>query len=130
MGQMGRRLGIRPLARLPYQAAVALCRAEGDPLLLAHTVRHLGDVHQDAGRIALAEPCYREALRLYRGNPATRALDLANALRPLAILVDGAGDAEEARRLFAEARDLYAAARVDEGVADCDHHLARLGTAR
>ena len=49
-----------------YEEAVAICREESDPLTLAHTVRHLGDVHQDAGRVELAEPCYDEALVVYR----------------------------------------------------------------
>src|SRR5262245_59857769 len=35
-------------AALPfYEEAVADCRAIGDRALLAHTLRHLGDAHQD-----------------------------------------------------------------------------------
>lgn len=89
-----------------YEEAVALCRRAGDPHGLAHTVRHLGDIHQDAGRVALAEPCYHEALTLYRSQERVFPLDLANALRPLAILKESQGQVEEARRLWEEARDL------------------------
>ena len=48
---------------------------------LAHTVRHLGDVHHDAGDAALAEACYVEALSLYRSHGQDRPLDHANAVR-------------------------------------------------
>ncbi len=54
------------------------------------------------------------------------SLDLANAIRPLAILKDDAGEVEDAKRLWEEARDLYAAADVREGVAESVARLARL----
>jgi tetratricopeptide (TPR) repeat protein len=113
-------------ARPLYEEAVAICREEGDPLLLAHTVRHLGDIHRHASRVQLAEPCYHEALALYRCHEDTEPLDLANAIRPLAILKHGAGETEEARRLWLEARDLYAMANVQEGVVGCSAWLEEL----
>jgi tetratricopeptide (TPR) repeat protein len=126
LGQVERDLG-RGDAALPlYEEAVALCREEGDPLLLAHSVRHLGDIHQDAGRPGLAEPCYHEALAIYRGHDRTPPLDLANAVRPLALLKERAGAVAEARRLWAEAKDLYAAVNVPAGVAECSARLANL----
>jgi hypothetical protein len=94
--------------------------------LLAHTVRHVGDIHQDAGHAELAEPCYVEALAIYRNHEQTDPLDLANAIRPLAVLRDDAGELQEAKRLWAEVRDLYAAANVMEGVAESLRRLARL----
>ena len=99
---------------------------EGDPLLLAHTVRHLGDIHQDAGRVGLAKPCYSEAIAIYRNNENTEALDLANAIRPMALLKDDAGEVDEAMRLWTEARDLYAVANVPQGVAESSRRLTRL----
>src|SRR5258705_5820955 len=91
LGQIERDLD-RGDAALPlYEEAVAICREEGDPLLLAHTVRHLGDIHQEARRTELAEPCYIEAIAIYRSDDHTEPLDLANAIRPLAILTDEAG---------------------------------------
>jgi tetratricopeptide (TPR) repeat protein len=126
LGQIERDLGRGDAARPLYDEAVAICREEGDTLTLAHTIRHLGDIHQDAGRMELAEPCYLEALALYRSHEHTRSLDLANAIRPLAILKDEAGDLEDARRLWEEARDLYAAVGVQEGVAESSARLARL----
>jgi tetratricopeptide (TPR) repeat protein len=111
-----------------YEEAVSLCRGQSDALRLAHTVRHLGDLHQDAGRLGLAEPCYEEALALYRGSGHTPPpLDLANAIRPLAILRERAGNVVEAAGLWREARDLYLAVNVRAGVAECSNHLNQLG---
>lgn len=127
LGQIERDLGHAGAARPLYEEAVAICRRREDTLELAHTIRHLGDIHRDTGRPDLAEPCYDEALTLYRGCERTAPLDLANAIRPLAILKEGAEEIEEARRLWEEARDLYAAAEVGEGVDDCSARLERLG---
>jgi tetratricopeptide (TPR) repeat protein len=126
LGQIERDLGRGDAARPLYEEAVALCREEGAPLLLAHTVRHLGDIHRHAGRVELAEPCYHEALALYRSQENTQPLDLANAIRPMAILKEEVGESEEATRLWKEARDLYAVAKVSQGVAECSARLARL----
>ena len=126
LGQIDRDLN-RGDAALPlYEEAVALCRQEDDPLLLAHTIRHLADIHQDAGREGLAEPCYDEALSIYRNHHQTSALDLANAIRPLALLKESQHEYETAKRLFAEARDLYAACNIAEGVAEMSRRAARL----
>ena len=113
-------------ARSSHEQAVAICRAKLDPLTLAHTVRHLGDFHRRGGRAGLAEPCYLEAIGIYRGHAATPACELANAIRPLAILRDEAGREEEAKQLWREARDLYASVDVQEGVAECSDRIARL----
>ena len=114
-------------AALPlYEEALAICREEDDQLLLAHTVRHLGDIHQDAGRADLAEPCYVEALSIYRNNEHTGTLDLANAIRPLALLKDNAGEIEEAKRLWSEARDLYASVNVQQGALESSRRLKLL----
>jgi tetratricopeptide (TPR) repeat protein len=115
-------------AALPlYEDAVAICRLEDDALRLAHAVRHLGDVHLDGDRLDRAEPCYREAVALYRAHPQAPPLDLANALRPLAMLEEHLGRTAQAVALWTEARDLYAAADVQAGVAESAEHLGRLG---
>jgi tetratricopeptide (TPR) repeat protein len=106
-----------------YQQAVALLRQANSPLRLAHTLRHLADVHCEAGNPAPAEPLYREALELYRSSANTPGLELANALRPLALLLTGRGDHDEARLLWLEARTLYAAAGVGAGVEECERRL-------
>ncbi len=106
---------------------MALSREEEDPLLLAHSVRHLGDVHRGAGRLVEADRCYSEALSLYRAVPAPSPLDFANAIRPMAFLKEAEGDVKVARRLWAEARPLYEAAGIRRAVDECDTRVSRLG---
>jgi tetratricopeptide (TPR) repeat protein len=109
-----------------YEEAVTLCREEGDVLLLAHTVRHLGDLHRGADRLDDANRCYSEALSLYRSATSPPALDVANALRPAALMREHDGDAAGARQLWSEAQILYQAAGIQPGVNECSRHLAKL----
>jgi len=125
LGQIERDLQNFEAARKHYEEAVAICRVQGDALKLAHTIRHLGDIHRHEGHRGLAEPCYREALSLYRSRE-TPPLELANAIRGLAILQSDAGEVKEARLLWAEARELYAAVKVEAGVAESSRRLAGL----
>ena len=127
-GYRARREGRLDEALTLYEEAAAEYRSSGEALALAHTVRHVGDIHRQAGRLELAEPHYREALALYRNHPNPPRLDLANAIRPLAILEERAGRADEARRLWTEARELYEAGGVAEGTAESSRRLAGLAT--
>ena len=46
----------RPAESIPvYEDAVLHCREIGDRVLLAHTIRHLGDAHQNVGELERAE---------------------------------------------------------------------------
>ena len=130
LGRIERDMGHADAALASYQEAAAIYRAQGDSLKLAHTVRHVGDILQDAGRPAEAEPCFREAIALYRANPDTPALDMANALRPLALLKNNAGEFDEADRLWDGAKELYAAMKVFPGVAECAGRQALLASRR
>ncbi|HEX3577322.1 MAG TPA: ankyrin repeat domain-containing protein [Thermoanaerobaculia bacterium] len=118
VAQIERDLGRRGAAIPFYEEAVAVCRDISDPLLLAHTLRHLGDLHHDDVRDDLAEPLYDEALALYRESEAS-PLDLANALRSLAIVKDTA-------ELWEEAFRLYVATNVQAGVVETALRLAKL----
>lgn len=126
LAQIERDMGHGDRAQPLQTEAVALWRDTDQPLRLAHAVRHLGDIHQDAGRIEQAEPCYDEALALYRADPQTRPLDLANAIRPLAILKERTGDDALAISLWREAGNLYATVDIAQGVAESQAGLARL----
>jgi len=127
LGQIERDLQNGAAALALYEEAVTLSRVAGEPLRLAHTIRHLGDMHREAERLELAERCYDEALTLYRENAKqTAALDLANAIRPLAILQERKGNLEQAKSLWKEAKELYAAVDVTAGVAESSSHLAQL----
>jgi ankyrin repeat protein len=118
VAQVDRDLGRRAEALPFYEEAVAVCREIGDPLLLAHTIRHLGDLHHDDGRDDLAEPLCAEALALYRSADAS-PLDLANALRSLAMIKDS-------EELWEEAFQLYVATNVPPGIAETALRLAHL----
>jgi tetratricopeptide (TPR) repeat protein len=111
---------------LTTRLAVLSARSGNDRLTLAHRVRHLGDAYYYAGRAALAEPCYVEALAVYRGNEHTRPLDLANALRSFAVLKEEVGASEQAQDLWQEAHDLYLALNAMAGVAESAARLALL----
>lgn len=106
---------------------MAVARAADLLLPLAHAVRHLGDLHRKAGRLAAAEACYAEALALYGGQDQPPPLDHANALRPMAILKEELGQVDEARTLWQRARELYGVASIEAGVDECTDHLTRLG---
>jgi tetratricopeptide (TPR) repeat protein len=110
-----------------YAAALAVCRVNGDALRVAHTARHLGDIQRERGLHDQAEALFEDAIALYRGSTETKVLDLANALRPLALLHETLGNAERAGRLWREARTLYAAINVTAGVSECDARLAARG---
>ncbi|MEJ6789710.1 hypothetical protein BrevBR_09155 [Brevundimonas sp. BR2-1] len=117
----------RPMeAAALYGQAADLARAAADPVLLAHALRHQGEILSIAGETAAAEAPLAEALEIVRALPGVEPLDLANAVRPLGILRAGAGHAS-AGELLTEARGLYARAGVDAGVAEMDRRLATLG---
>jgi len=104
-------------ARLLYEQAAALQREAGDAAALAHTLRHVADVHRAQEHPELALPLYYEVLAIYRARPETAPLELANTFRGLALVTD---DAETWRK----ARDLYREAGVEAGVEECTRRLA------
>jgi len=127
LAEVERKLRDADGARRHYEESVAILRNCHDRLRLAHTVRHLGDVHHDAGRADLAAPCYDEALALYSAHPDPAPLDLANAIHSMAVLEQEVGDREKTIALWGQARELYASLQVDAGVAECTARLAKLG---
>ena len=127
LGEVERKLHDTSSAQVHYEESVAIYRRSGDALALAHTVRHLGDILHEAGDAASAKPCYNEALALYRAHPEASPLDVANAIRSMAVLKADVGSTEEARQLWEEARSLYAMLNIAEGVRESSARLARLG---
>jgi len=127
VAQIERDTGNTPAAVPLYEEAVSECRAIGDRVLLAHTLRHLGDAHQDLERFAQAEACYREALEFYRASDSTRPLDLANAVRSSALLKERTGRGAEALELWAEAHRLYASVNARVGVEEAERHMHMKG---
>ena len=113
-------------ARRLYEEAARTYFKAGDRLSYAHTLRHIADMYQDEGDLKRAQPLYEEALENYRGNLNTKVLDLANAVRPYALLLEASSEVENAKQHWQEARILYAAVRVEAGVKECDQHLSQL----
>ena len=109
------------MARLCYEEAVLLFRQADEPRVLAHTIRHLGDVYLEQGRPDLAEPCYHEALALYRKHADDSSLDLANALRSLAVL-----RWEQTRTLWEDVRALYTGLNIEAGIKESTARIAAL----
>jgi len=117
-------------AQRHYEEAVGILRALDEPLELAHTIRHLGDIHHDRKRPMQAEPCYHEALAIYRRYGQNQPGHFANAVRVLAVLKEEAGETEEATRLWREAHDLYASINEPMGIAESAAWLALLAHRR
>jgi tetratricopeptide (TPR) repeat protein len=124
LGQVERDIGELERALALYEEAAELCLANEDLGGLAHTLRHLGDIHQDAVAWSKADEYYEQALGLYRRDQEVTPLELANALRPLAQLRVRLGDHAAAEPLWRVALALYLAAGIAEGAAECDRHLS------
>jgi tetratricopeptide (TPR) repeat protein len=128
LGELTRKRGEAEAARDSYEEAAGRLRLDRADLTLAHTVRHLGDVHREAGRPDLAEPCYLEALMLYGAQPEAQPLDFANALRSMAILRMEAGLTEEGAGLWRQAGELYARLGIEAGVREARLRAEAVGT--
>jgi tetratricopeptide (TPR) repeat protein len=118
--------------------ALSIQRSFGDNAALAHVLRHVAEILADAGRHDEATPYCHEMLALYRGLTDVAPLDMANAVRSAAEHERHTGRKDEARRLWQEARDRYAALDAEflaltgkndnPGVREADKRLALLGT--
>ena len=112
-----------------YRRAAALARAANDMGQLAHAQRHAADLQRELGEHSSAESAASEAVNLYRQSGGGVSLDLANALRVLALAQESLGQLSKADGSWREARPLYEAVGVLPGVHECDEHIARLGVA-
>ncbi|NBB51863.1 hypothetical protein GVN24_26625 [Rhizobium sp. CRIBSB] len=115
--------GHRMEARNAYAQAAALSREGGHPRLQAHALRHLSDIDRDSGQADAALAHAEQALALYRAHGGVDGTDLPNALRLKAQALDALRRREAALLAWTEARDLYAAAGIAAGVADCEARL-------
>jgi tetratricopeptide (TPR) repeat protein len=126
LGQIERDLHDDADARRHYEESVAVCRTLDDPLKLAHTVRHLGDILSQQGEHVLAEPCFIEAIDIYRAHDDCSPLDLANAIRGFALLKTQGKETRDALLLWREARNLYERCKIEAGVRESDRQLSLL----
>ena len=123
LGELERRTPLTRAAALKhYEESVALFREVDDPLTLAHTIRHLGLVHEDAGRLPEAEKYYDEALAIYRKHDGD-TLNYANAVRYPAAIKDRLGKRDESAVLWEEAYGRYEGVGVAAGSAEAAGRL-------
>jgi tetratricopeptide (TPR) repeat protein len=125
-GYEARNDGRLAAARAHYADAAELYREQKDVLAYAHTIRHIAGIYQQERSFVQAKPLYEEALGIYRGNLSTKLLDLANTVRPYALLLEQQGDSATALKFWEEARNLYSSLRINEGVMECDRHITHL----
>jgi predicted ATPase/class 3 adenylate cyclase len=97
------------------KAALAACRAAGDPLLVAMALCSHGDQLSATERYTEADATYGEALSIAR--ELDRPWDVARALAGLSTIAIDAGDTDRARRLGREAIEMFAAIDAIDGVA-------------
>jgi len=98
----------------------------GEPRARAHRLRHAGEIWLELARLDRAEAALDTALAGYRNLAAAPALELANALRPLALLREAQGRKKEARDAWAEAGRLYAEAGVEIGARESERRTQAL----
>jgi len=125
-GKQARAKGHLDAARAHYAEAAEMYRGENNQLAYAHTIRHIADMYLHEAKHAEARPLYEEALEIYRSSLDTKLLDLANTVRPYALLNEAIGNLEAARQHWQEAHNLYASLRLDAGVEECGKHLVAL----
>lgn len=126
LGELARNSSDLDAAQARYEESVTLMRnADVDSLKLAHTIRHLGDVHAERKHWSEADRCFAEALGIYRSHPAPGLLDLANAIRAYAALKTATGQVEAARPLWVEAGSLYESAGIAAGAEECRRNAER-----
>ncbi len=125
LGETERRLGNLAAAHEAYDEAVALCRAQGESRQLAHWIRHLGDIHLEAGRKADGLRCCREALAIYRDLADAPPGDVANAVRSAALAHAECGLDQEALELFQEASRAYGLLGIEAGESEMSVQAGR-----
>ncbi len=125
LGQLERDAGNPDQALYYFDDATRLARRTATKRLVAHTIRHYADAYRAAGQLAQALPLYQEALALYGEDPATPGLELANALRPAAIVFEQLSHNQRAVKYWQQARTLYESAGIEAGVLECDEGISR-----
>jgi tetratricopeptide (TPR) repeat protein len=126
LGQIERDLHNDEVALRLYEEAAEIYRGLNDTLKFAHALRHVADILREMKRLPSAATAYAESLRIYHDHEDTQLLDLANAVRGLALLKEALGANEEARALWEEAGILYAEVNVESGVAESARRMVLL----
>jgi len=126
MAQLDHDAGRVDAATQRYAEAAELSRVDPVSPRLPHVLRHLGLLHLRARNLLAAISCCEEALAIRRADGDTPPLELANTIRPLALIREAEGRSREATELWKEAESLYSRAGVDSGVEECRRRMAAL----
>ncbi len=105
--------------------SVSFYERSKNPPRLAHATRHLADLECHLDMLTESYNHYKKALDHYRQNNSP-AMDLANTLRGLAILLEKSNDLDAAREAWKEARDIYDKYGIKEGVDEAEERLLKL----
>ena len=127
MAQLDQDAGRVDVAAQRYAQAAEFCRRPPISSRLPHVLRHLGMLQFRARNLLAAISCCEEAVAIRRTETDTPPLEMANTLRPLALIREAEGRKEDAVALWTEAAALYAAAGVESGVEESRRRLAALG---
>ena len=120
-----RRQGRLSDATALYEEAAESFQKEQQPARWAHALRHAAEFAVRAGDCATGLREARVVLEYYRSTPPT-SLEMANALRVMALAESAAGELDNAREHWGEARDLYMDAGVADGVVEADRRVSAL----
>ncbi|MDX1409756.1 MAG: hypothetical protein R3330_16520 [Saprospiraceae bacterium] len=120
LGQLHRDAGRHEDALHWYGKASA---ATGNRDRYFHLLRHVADIQCELGRYAEADESYPNILAHYGSE---QSLNRANALRGYALVQEGLGQTEGARKAWQAARDLYQQFGIAAGVEECDQRLVNL----
>ena len=120
-----RRQGRLSDATALYEEAAESFQQEQQPQRWAHALRHAAEFAVRAGDCATGLREARIVLEYYRSTPPT-PLEMANALRVMALAEAAAGERDNALMHWEEARDLYVDAGVADGVVEAERRRAAL----
>lgn len=114
-----------PAAETNYRQAMERFQTLGDPYRTAHNMRHLADILRETGKPQEAAPYYCGSIEFFRKS-GDYPLQLANALRGLALMQGDLKDFSGSLQSWAEAKALYQMASVDAGVVESRKRIADL----
>ena len=106
--------------------AVNLSRSLNAPILVAHSLRHLGDVYLKLNKLPEASNALNEAVEIYRNESSTPSLELANTLRVEALLQERLNNTTAALDIWSEVASVYKQANIVEGVDEASQHIQSL----
>jgi tetratricopeptide (TPR) repeat protein len=123
-----RRQGRLSDATALYEEAAESFRAEQQPARWAHALRHAAEFAIRAGDSVTGLREARVVVEYYRSTPPT-TLEMANALRVMALAESSAGERDRAMEHWSEARRLYREAGIADGVLEAERQVALLSAA-